>query len=222
MSALFVTGAGTEIGKTYVSCALLRAWRAQGVACDALKPVVSGYDEAEPEGSDPGLLLEALGRAATPGEIARIAPLRFRAPLAPPLAARAEGTTIDYDALVSTGKQRIGATQGMLLIEGAGGVMSPLTDARTMLDLIADLGAPVVFVAGSYLGAVSHALTGLEVLKVRGVSIAAVAVSESLDSVGLNETCAMIRGVRRDLTIYAAPRGVQTDWAGGIATALKP
>ena len=221
MSALFVTGAGTEIGKTYVSCAILRAWRAQGLACDALKPVASGFDEMEPEGSDAGLLLEALGREANVDEIARLAPLRFRAPLAPPLAARAEGATIDYDALVGICRARVADTKGALLVEGAGGVMSPLTDTRTMLDLITALGAPVLFIAGSYLGAVSHALTGLDVLQSRGVRVAGVVVSESLDNISVDQTVAMIGAIRPELALYAAPRGRDTAWAGALAKALQ-
>ncbi|MGE4220566.1 MAG: ATP-dependent dethiobiotin synthetase BioD, partial [Alphaproteobacteria bacterium] len=62
MSAVFVTGTGTDIGKTFVAAGLIRHLRAQGSAPDALKPVVSGFDPALPAGSDPAVLLEALGR----------------------------------------------------------------------------------------------------------------------------------------------------------------
>ncbi|HVY85708.1 MAG TPA: dethiobiotin synthase [Caulobacterales bacterium] len=221
MSAIFITGAGTDIGKTHIACALLSAWRAQGVACDALKPVVSGFDPEAPAGSDPVNLLEALGREVSAEAIARIAPLRFRAPLAPPLAAKLEDMEINFDALLEFCRIRTQLTEGVLLIEGAGGVMSPLTEARTFLDLIAALEAPALFVAGSYLGAVSHALTGLECLRMRGVSVAAVIVNESEENAGLQETRDMIQRMRPDLPVYAAVRAAPIDdWAQALTQTL--
>ncbi|MBV9509585.1 MAG: AAA family ATPase, partial [Caulobacteraceae bacterium] len=65
MPALFVAGAGTDVGKTFVACGLIRALRARGAAVDALKPVVSGFDPADWAASDPGCLLRALDRAPT-------------------------------------------------------------------------------------------------------------------------------------------------------------
>jgi dethiobiotin synthetase len=222
MSTLFVTGAGTEIGKTYVACALLGALRAQGVACDALKPVVSGFDETAPEGSDPARLLAVLGRPLTAASLARIAPLRFRAPLAPPLAARAEGLEINYDALLELCQIRGELAEGVLLIEGAGGVMSPLTETRTFLDLIEALRAPVLFVTGSYLGAVSHALTGLQCLAARQVRVAAVVVSESEVSAGLQDTRDMLQSHRPDLAVLAAVReeAEAPAWARDLARVI--
>lgn len=221
MSVLFVTGAGTEIGKTYVSCALLRAWRESGVACDAFKPVVSGYEPGAAANSDCGLLLSALGEALSETTLARISPWRFKAPLAPPLAAQAEGVELDFAAIERACRAHIDAqADRLVLIEGAGGVMAPLTESHTCLDLIAALRAPVVFVAGSYLGAVSHALSGLAVLDARGVSIGAVIVSESEDSVGLEETCAMIARLRPDDMITPAPRDASRDWCAALAQRL--
>jgi dethiobiotin synthetase len=223
MSVFFVTGAGTDIGKTYVACALLRAWREAGVACDALKPVLSGYDDAEPALSDPARLLEALGKDVTPAAIDRIAPLRFRAPVAPPLAARAEGLEIDLDAVTALCRTRAAVAEGVLLIEGAGGVMSPVTMTATNLDLIRMIDAPVVFVAGSYLGAVSHALTGLDALATRGVAVATVIVSESAESVGLQETRDMIQSQRRAYAVFAAVREEASEppeWARVLAARL--
>ena len=216
MSALFITGAGTEIGKTYVSCALLEAWRAHGMACAALKPIVSGFDEALFAASDPALLLAAQGEAPTLDRVAAIAPWRFRAPLAPPLAAQLEGKSIDFDAVTEFCAGQMSASAGALLIEGAGGVMAPLSERRTNIDLIEALDIPALFVAGSYLGAVSHALTGRTCLDVRGIEIAAVIVSESAESAGLAETCAMIRTHRPGLRVIAASRGMR-DWAQAVA-----
>lgn len=220
MSALFVTGAGTEIGKTYVACALLRALKAQGVRCTALKPVVSGFDDEAPAGSDPALLIDALGEPFTAETLQRVAPLRFRLPLAPPLAARAEGLEINAEALLELCRIRVAlAADGVLLIEGAGGVMSPLTERLTFVDLIAELREPVLFVAGSYLGAISHALTGLEALTRRDARVAAVVVSESDMSAGLQDTRDLIQAQRPDLAVLAAPRG-ETAWADDLARVI--
>ena len=104
MRALFVAGTGTDLGKTHVACALLRAARARGLGVDAFKPVVSGFDSDAPQTSDPARLVAALGR---PDAWAEVSPRRYRAPLAPHLAARLEG-----DALASyfeTLRQRIEA-----------------------------------------------------------------------------------------------------------------
>jgi dethiobiotin synthetase len=220
MSAFFVTGAGTEIGKTYAACALLRAWSARHVACGAFKPVVSGFDEADFAGSDPALLLGALDKAATPESIAEMAPCRFRAPLAPPLAAAMEARALRLGEIASLCRARMAEAKGFLLIEGAGGVMSPLAENATVLDLIEALDMPVLFVAGTYLGAVSHALTGLEVLARRGIAVAAIVVSESESSVGLAETCAMIGAHAQEGMIVAAPRG-DAQWAEALARALE-
>lgn len=169
---IFVTAAGTELGKTFVACAVLKAMRAAGRPIDAFKPVLSGFDDAAT--SDAGRLLEALGRRLS--DLDAIAPLRFSAPLAPPSAARAEGHRITLDQLTGLCRARMNRD---LLIEGAGGVMSPIAEDATNLDLIAHLGAPALMVTGSYLGAISHTLTALEALKARAVNVAAIVVSQS-------------------------------------------
>lgn len=200
MPALFITGVGTEVGKTYVTAALIRALRAQGVAVDAFKPVLSGFDAARPQDSDAGVLLEALGRPMS--EIEAIAPFRYIAPLSPPLAAAREGKTIDFDAVAGACRARMG--EGLLLVEGAGGVMSPLTERETMLDLIEELGLPVLLVAGTYLGAISHALTAIEVLRGRRLIVA---VSESAEpGASLAETCEAIASFGR-VPVTAIARG---------------
>ena len=85
MTAIFVTGTGTDVGKTFLSAALIRHWRAAGHAVAAYKPVASGFDPATQQASDPGVLLGALGRPIT--DIETISPWRFAAPLSPDMAA---------------------------------------------------------------------------------------------------------------------------------------
>ncbi|MGE3143797.1 MAG: dethiobiotin synthase [Hyphomonadaceae bacterium] len=208
MSALFVAGAGTDIGKTEIACGLIRALRARGVGVDAFKPLLSGFDPAAPAGSDAARLLDALGRAVTPEEIAAMSPWRFRAPLAPNMAARAEGAVVRFEAVQTACVARVeAAAPGLLLVEGAGGLMSPLSDETTFLDLTGALHAPSLLVAGSYLGAISHALTALEALRARALSVRALIVSESAQSgVTLAETVQALARLAGPVPVLAAPR----------------
>lgn len=217
MPALFVTGTGTDIGKTYVSCALIRALKAKGAVVDAFKPVVSGFDPKDAAASDPARLAAALG---APGDVLRIAPRRYRAPLSPNIAARLEGQTLALDDMVIDAVARTAELRdGLLLIEGAGGVMSPLTDGETNLDMIAALGAPVVMVAGSYLGTISHVLTALVALRAAKARVAAVVMSESLEAPDLDQTAYALRPFLDGPPLFLAPRGESWD-AGALADHL--
>jgi len=189
MTALFVTATGTDIGKTFVARGLIGHFLACDRHVDALKPVVSGYDEREAEGSDPCLLLATLGRDITLEEIARISPWRFAAPLSPHIAARRENRSIDFGKLLDFSRDAIAGRADVLLIEGAGGIMVPLDATHTVLDWMAELRLPLLLVAGSYLGTISHTLTALDVLARRALKVAAVVVSETPASpVRLDET----------------------------------
>ncbi len=179
MSAHFVTATGTDIGKTFVTAGLIRYLRGAGQPVNALKPIVSGYDSSVVETSDPAVLLKALGRQVSADEIDTIAPWRFRAPLSPDIAAAREGRAVDFDRLVTFSRDAVEAATGMLFIEGAGGIMVPLDNRRTVLDWMAALDIPVLLVVGGYLGAISHTLTALDVLRQRKLTIAAIVVSES-------------------------------------------
>jgi dethiobiotin synthetase len=191
VAAVFIAGTGTDVGKTYVTAALIEALRARGVAVDALKPVVSGFETAE--GSDPARLLAALGVAVTPQSLDRMSPWRFRAPLAPDHAARLEGRSVPFEEVARLCDARItAAADGVLLIESAGGVMSPLSDAHTVLDLAQRLGAGVVLVAGAYLGTISHTLTAALALRTAGVPLRAIVLSENADGPELSETARAI------------------------------
>jgi dethiobiotin synthetase len=182
MGANFITGTGTDIGKTWLACALLRHWRAEGRRVAAFKPVLSGLDPAQPAASDVGALLAALGRDLSPAELDAIAPWRFAAPLSPDMAAAREGRAIDFADLVAFTRRVAGADASTTLIEGVGGVMAPLDGTNTVRDWIAASGLPCVLVTGSYLGSLSHALTALDALARVGAGVTAIAVNETPDS----------------------------------------
>jgi len=207
MSAIFITATGTDIGKTFVAAGLIRHWRAAGRSVEALKPVVTGFDPAAAPTSDPGVLLATLGHPVTPAEIERIAPWRFAAPLSPDMAAQRENRIIDFDALVEFSRGAIGNVKGTLLIEGIGGVMVPLDDGHTVLDWMVALNIPVVLVAGSYLGSLSHALTALDALRRRHLVIKALVVNETPGStVPMADTVTTLRRFAGSTPIVALSR----------------
>src|SRR6185437_8998899 len=134
------------------------------------------------------------GRDLAAKEVDRISPWRFAAPLSPDMAAAAEGKSVDFAALLADSRARIAAKPDVLLIEGVGGIMVPLDDRRTVLDWMEALALPVLLVAGSYLGTISHTLSAVDVLTRRGLKIAALVISESEGStVGLDVTIATLR-----------------------------
>jgi len=192
MSTLFVTATGTDVGKTLVMTRLIAELRAQRRSVRALKPVASGFDAADAEASDTGVLLDALGLAPTEANLAAVSPWRFAAPLSPDMAAARERHSIPFGELVEFCRGPRAAD--VTLIEGVGGVMVPLDAEHTVLDWIEALGAPAVLVAGSYLGTLSHTLTAVTALRARGCTPAAVIVSESATQpVPLEETAAALR-----------------------------
>jgi dethiobiotin synthetase len=178
MTAIFVTSSGTGIGKTFVTLRLIEELEAAGRRVRALKPVASGFDAALAQGSDTALLLRAQRLDLSAANLDAASPWRFAAPLSPDMAARAERRSIPFAALIAHCRAAsMGA--GVTLIEGIGGVMVPLDAEHTVLDWIAALEAPTLLVVGSYLGTLSHSLTAAMALRERGVTIAAIVVSES-------------------------------------------
>jgi dethiobiotin synthetase len=209
MSAFFITGTGTEIGKTFVTAALIRELRRRGRPVAALKPVASGFDPAQAAASDPGVLLAALGEPLSAETLNRIAPWRFRAPLSPDMAAARENRAIDFAALIAHSRNAIAEAPSTLLIEGVGGVMVPLDERHTVLDWIAALRIPAILVGGSYLGAISHVLTALDALRSRSLAIATLVVNETpRSSVALDETAATITRFA-DVPVITLPRLAQ-------------
>ena len=152
---LFVTGTGTGVGKTYVACLIARTIAASGKRVGVYKPVESGVERTD--GSDSQLLAAAAGRA---GEEGRTCPQQFRAPLAPHLAAAGEDRQVDED-LLRSGIYYWQQRSDFVLIEGAGGLMSPLSPNEYVADLAIDLGYPLLVVAPNTLGVINQTLQTL-------------------------------------------------------------
>jgi len=205
MTTLFVTATGTGVGKTFVTAKLVAELRTKRRSVLALKPVASGFDAADIAASDTGVLLDALGLPSTAEHLDDVSPWRFAAPLSPDMAAARERRVIPFDELLEF--CRAPRPVDVTLVEGIGGVMVPLDQEHTVLDWIAQLGAPVLLVAGSYLGTLSHTLTATAALRARGVEPVAVIVSESEQQpVPLAETAAAIQRFVTPIAVAALPR----------------
>ena len=169
MTAVFITATGTDIGKTFIARGMIHQLRARRRTIEALKPVITGFDPRMPQASDTGRLLLALGHALTPELIAETSPFRLRAPLSPDIAARREGTSIDFAVLNAHCRRAVARHRDALIIEGIGGIMVPLDDRHTVLDWMVELDLPVILAAGSYVGTLSHTLSALDVLDRNGL-----------------------------------------------------
>ncbi|MGD0633630.1 MAG: dethiobiotin synthase [Beijerinckiaceae bacterium] len=208
MPGLFVTATGTEVGKTFVTAGLIMACRRAGRLTGAMKPVVSGFDPGEPGGSDPAVLLEALGLPVEPATITMVSPWRFKAPLSPDMAAALEGRALDAGE-VAAACQAVLEPKRVTLIEGIGGVMVPLAPGQTILDVMAILALPVILVSPTGLGAISHLLTAIEVLKMRGLPLAAVVLNETPGSnVPFDATAETISGFYPRCNLFVLRRGL--------------
>jgi len=171
--SIFITSTGTDQGKTFVTTLLLQQLRAHSIRPTAIKPVISGFELGE--ANDTTRILAASGQADCHNlsHLDACSPWRFRAALSPDQAAEREGRPIDFDTV-----SRWCLAQNAMLIEGAGGLMSPLTRAHTNLDLAIALQRPVLLVSAIYLGCISHVLTALEVLKQRNLRCAGLIMTE--------------------------------------------
>ncbi|MEX1098081.1 MAG: dethiobiotin synthase [Planctomycetales bacterium] len=177
-AGLFVTGTDTGVGKTYLTALVVRALREAGVRVGACKPACSGAatDAAGmTRWEDIAALSDALG-----GEFSDelICPQRFLAPLAPPVAARVEGKSVDA-RLLRDCVARWGERVDVLLVEGVGGLLCPLTERETVADLAADLGYPLVIVGRLGLGTINHTLLTVEAARARTLPIAGIVLSET-------------------------------------------
>ncbi|MCB9717439.1 MAG: dethiobiotin synthase [Myxococcales bacterium] len=176
MRGLFVTGTDTDVGKTTVSLALLRAAAQRGLSIAAMKAVETGCRrEADQLVPADALHLRAACWPSSPPPIELVCPHRFEPPVAPSVAARAAGERIDLERIDRAHATLAGSDPDLLLVEGAGGLLVPLDDdGLTIADLAARLGHPLLVVARDRLGMISHTLLTLEVAAARGLPVAGV------------------------------------------------
>ena len=185
MTRIAMLGSGTDIGKTHISCALLKEARERGQTVHAYKPVMSGFAPDQLGESDAGRLAAACGHNIDAASLDRFCHYAFTEAVAPNVAARRSGISMDYTALVDRARRAMAGDKVLFLLEGAGGVLSPVTDEKLNADLAADLGLSAVIVTANYLGTISHTLSAIESCRQRGVAVCAIAISQPTVDFGL-------------------------------------
>ena len=165
--AYFLTGTDTEIGKTFITCALLHRAGQLGLKAAGLKPVAAGTDAAGRNEDVENI--RAASNLALPLKV--INPYCFKAAIAPHIAAAEEGITIEFETIKRT-LESARQEADLLIVEGVGGFCVPLGVDRSSADLAIALGLPLILVVGLRLGCINHALLTVEAIAARGLQIA--------------------------------------------------
>lgn len=190
--AWFVTGTDTGVGKTAVTAALLRAGSARGLSTIGLKPVESGC--VGPLGEDGRALQSASSVALADEEVCAYC---LQAPLAPTVAAAREGRTIEWErieAVVDSARRR---GPDLLLVEGAGGLLVPMTEELDMAGAAQRLGLGLVIVARDSLGTINHTCLTVEVARSRGLGIVGVVLNGAAGATSLEDVRENARQIER-------------------------
>lgn len=176
--ALFITGTDTGVGKTWVSAALAAALVRRGQRVGVLKPAETGWPSSPEEAARVTDGAQLKRASEDPDPLERIVPFRFAEGLAPSVAARRAGSRVDVAELGALLTEKRAACD-VVLVEGAGGLMVPLTDEVTTLQLIEGLGLPVLVVAANRLGVLNHTLLTVDRLRSAGVETLGVLLNET-------------------------------------------
>ncbi len=171
-----MTGTDTEVGKTFVTALLARRLRKTGVRVGVYKPVASGcpFEQGQLIAPDAARLWEAAGRPLT---LAQVCPQRFAAPLAPHLAAQAQEEQVDA-ALLRQGISVWTDACDLVLVEGVGGLLSPISDVDLVADLASEFGYPLLIVARNTLGVINQTLQTLVAAEHYGLPVAGVVLND--------------------------------------------
>jgi dethiobiotin synthetase len=178
-SGLFVTGTDTGVGKTYVSAGLAVSLKRRGVDVGVMKPAETGcrMRAGQLVPKDALLLMKS---ASVNDALSLVNPYRLKNPLAPSVAAAREGKKIDPNKILSL-FNALRDRHEFMIVEGAGGIMVPLYEQYTYLDLAHDIGLPVLVVARPGLGTINHTLLSIAALKGREIPIAGIVINYALD-----------------------------------------
>jgi dethiobiotin synthetase len=173
MKGIFITGTGTEVGKTVVAAVVARTLARSGQRVNVFKPAVSGLDDVPAGAADHELLRLAAGSDQTNDEIA---PYRFGPPVSPHLGAELAGEEIDPARLVSEARRAADGAD-VVVCEGVGGFLVPLTLGYLVRDFARDLGLSVGIAASAGLGTINHALLTIESVRSVGLEVAGVVLT---------------------------------------------
>jgi len=169
MAGIFITGTDTGIGKTHVTLSLIKSLQQQGLRVAGMKPVASGAELVNGElRNEDALLIQKTAGAEPPYDL--INPYCFAPPVSPHLAARQAGVEIDLQH-INECYQQLAAESDMVIVEGVGGWLAPLSHQHTVADLAQQLKLPVVLVVGIRLGCLNHAALTYKEIKQSGLKI---------------------------------------------------
>lgn len=177
IKGVFITGTDTGVGKTYVAAGIASELRRRGVDVGVMKPAETGCSMRAGR-LVPGDALRLMKAAEVRDSLSLVNPYRFTPPLAPAVAADLEGKKIDLDKITNT-YQKLSKRHEFMIVEGAGGIMVPLSRNASYLDLAEALGIPVLIVARPGLGTINHTLLTIAVLKERSIAIAGIAINHA-------------------------------------------
>jgi dethiobiotin synthetase len=177
---LFIAGTDTAVGKTYVAAGLAAALRAKGMNVGVFKPFESGIGSGH---EDYRILKEASGSADSDDWIC---PYRFEEALAPAVAAKRAGVAIDWCRMTDT-FESIAVKHDFVIVEGAGGLLVPLAEGKTNIDLIRECEFPVLLVARLGLGTLNHTLLSLEALASRKIACVGIVLNQTTEEKGIAE-----------------------------------
>jgi len=176
MQGVFITGTGTNVGKTFIATSLARALIQRGITVIPRKPIESGCtrqgDELLPQ--DALALKEAAGYN---GALSDICPYRFEPPISPVRAAHLANCILTTEQLVSICLQ--GSENGFILVEGAGGFYTPLAENGLNADLALALQLPVLLISDDCLGSISQVLLNAEAIQTRGLHLCGVVLNDT-------------------------------------------
>ena len=180
---IFVTGTDTGVGKTAVCAALLARWRADGADAVPMKPVQTGCEwrDGGLAATDLEFILKAAGLCPPPDEREWMSPYRFEPPCSPHLAAARAARAISLEHMAACFHE-LAARHAVIIVEGAGGVLVPLGEGRTMLDLMMMLRLPVLLVSRPGLGTINHTLLSLREIRRAGLRSLGVVFNEATPS----------------------------------------
>lgn len=224
--SIFITGTDTGVGKTTITAALTLALQQQGYSVGLLKPIETGVNVTHLEHSDTERLRHLL---SPPPPFDAMCMYPFPHPLAPLAAARASGTIIDLSRIHSRIKA-LSQQYSFLLVEGAGGLFTPITPKHTIRDLIAILSIPCLIVGHTDLGGVNHCLLTIEALRHIGIPVIGVALNEarpqSANARAHQQRESTVELIREWTSVpvfgpIGYTQAVETSWREGINTLLE-
>ncbi len=213
---LFVTGTDTEVGKTVIAGGIARVLKDKGQRVGVFKPVASGCR------SDRGGLVspdaEFLAHCANSSEtLDQICPVRFREPLAPEVAVQRGAEPIELE-IIRTYYNRLAAGKEVMIVEGIGGLLVPLSQELLVADLAGQMDLPLLIVAKPALGTINHTLLTIEAARARGLRVAGIVINSYVAdtaSVAEETNPAAIERASGVKVLAIVPRDLQTNMARG-------